>query len=118
MTPTDELLAAAKATEWEDNKKLFDTHKKEQEVTEWQEKYTQKEKAEKEEKLNNKILSVLPKDIAIAKALTIIHDRLSFAEEDGKLAILKGRKEIHRPFRRPRTIRECNIRFYRGKGMD
>ena len=121
MTPTDELLAAAKkATEWEDKyKKLFDTHKqKEQEVTEWQEKYTQKEKAEKEEKLNNKILSVLPKDIAIDKgdALTIIRSQLSFAEEDGKLAILRGEKKYTDHLGDPEQLENVISAFTEEKG--
>lgn len=119
--PTDEQIALAKkAAEWEGKyKTLFDTFKsKETEVNEWKSKYDQKEQAIKNEALNNKILSSLPKDIAMDKgdALLIIRNSLAFEESDGKLIVKKGDKVYNDPVGEPEPLENVVKLFTEEKG--
>jgi chromosome segregation ATPase len=121
QTPTDELISQAqKAKEWEEKyTKLFDTHKEVKgEVDEWKTKYTQKEQAIKEEALNNKILSSLPKDISMDKgdALLIIKNNLLFEENDGKMIIKKGDKAFTDPVGEPESLENVIRSFTEQKG--
>jgi hypothetical protein len=121
QTPTDEVLAAAKkAAEFEEKyKKLFDTHNAtKQEIEDWKNKYTEKEKAIKEEALNNKILSVLPKEITMDKAdaLLIIRNTLSFDEEEGKMRVKHGDKLFNDPVGEPETLDNVIKSFVETKG--
>lgn len=121
QTPTDEVIALAKkATEFEDKyKKLFDTHKqKETEVEQWKTKFFETEKEIKEKELNNKILSVLPKDITMdqSDALLIIRNSLAFEDAEGTLHIKRGGKLETDPIGNPETIDNVIKSFVESKG--
>jgi hypothetical protein len=119
--PTKEQIELAKkvAEAEEKYKTLLNTHKtKEIELEEWKGKYEQKEKAIKEESLNNKILSVLPKDITMDKgdALLIIKNSLNFEDNDGKTVISKGDKKYFDPLGEPETLENVIPLFAEEKG--
>lgn len=119
--PTEEQIALAKkAAEWEGKyKTLFDTFKtKEQEVDEWKGKYEQKEKAIKDEALNNRILSSLPNEISMDKgdALLIIRNSLKFEETENGLNIFKGDKLYKDPVGDPEPLEDVIKSFTEEKG--
>lgn len=119
--PTKEQIELAKkVSEAEEKyKTLLNTHKiKEQELEEWKGKYEQKEKAIKEESLNNKILSVLPKEITMDKgdALLIIKNSLNFEDNEGKTIISKGDKKYFDPLGEPEALENVIPLFAEEKG--
>lgn len=121
MNPTEELIEVSKKlSDWEKKyNTLHDLHQNtKKEVDQWKQKYSEKELAERDERVNNEILASLPKDISMdrADALLIIKNSLKINDEDGKRVISNGEKTFLDPLGNYETLDNVVKSFVETKG--